>query len=148
MGTLTVPESEAQATVEYEVATASYAHIRVVVQDNSLAFVAKPIRVRTRKGRNYHVLRVTIPKVVAERLNLGTDDYLLLRAKVAQWFHLPDWTEMPEIWRRLPREIQSEIVRSNLPHPTQSGALPSPTSPAGLVAAAGSSGTGSVAVSP
>ena len=52
---------------------------------------------------------------------IGTDDYLLIRAKVAQWYHMMNWSELPEVWHKLPSEVQREVFFSNLAPP---GALP------------------------
>ena len=52
------------------------------------SFVAKAQKAKTRKGKNYFVLRVTIPKEIAEKIEVGPEDYLLLKAKKAQWYHM------------------------------------------------------------
>ncbi len=131
------PGTQAAAVVDFEVTTytANYTRLRIAYQDESVAFVAKPVRVRTRKGKDYHVLRVTIPKEVSTRLALGPDDYLVLRAKIAQWFHMVNWSEMPEVWERLPEGLRGEVMSLGLPNPAEPRSLPSPTSPAGLAAA-------------
>jgi len=131
----------------FEIEAESYTRVRFVMPDDSVSFVAKPVKVRTRKGKDYHVLRVTIPKDVAKSLAVSEGDFLLLRAKVAQWFHLLDWSEMPDVWQRLPLGLQTEVIRSNLPHPTSSKGIASPTSATGLVAATESTVAGSTAVS-
>lgn len=104
---------------------------RVTVWDNSISFVAKPVKVRTRAGKDYFVLRVTLPKDVCARLKAGPEDYLLLRAKIAQWYHMVDWKSMPEAWERLPSELRVILAQSGLPVPEAIPALHGPASPAG-----------------
>jgi hypothetical protein len=89
----------------------------VTVDNNFVSFVAKTQKVKTRKDKEYFVLRVNIPKNVAERVGIGPGDYLLLRAKKAKWFHMIDWTAMQDTWRMLPDEVKKEIVFSGLPNP-------------------------------
>ncbi len=122
-----------------EILGEAYYRWSVIVRDDSPAFVARPIRVKTRKGKDYHVVRVTIPRDVVDRLGVQKDDYLLLRAKVAQWYHMLNWAQMPEVWRKLPGEVQREVYLSNLSPPgtlvAMSGSTPAP----GFVMATGTS---------
>jgi len=104
---------------------------RVTVWDDSVSFVAKPVKLRTRAGKDYFVLRVTIPKEVSARLQAGSEDYLLLRAKIAQWYHMVDWKAMPEAWEKLPSELKVMVAQSGLPVPEAPALLPSLASPAG-----------------
>jgi len=95
-----------------------YYRLTATIPDDSFAFVAKPIKVRTRKGKDYHVVRITVPKNVMERLMPAPDDYLFLRAKIAQWFHMVNWAKMPKVWEKLPGELQSQVLASNVFSPT------------------------------
>jgi hypothetical protein len=81
------------------------------------AFVAKTQKVKTRKGKDYFVYRVTIPKDKAEQIGVKPDDYLLFRAKRAQWYHMINWDEMEQTWQMLPDEIRRDVVLSGLPSP-------------------------------
>jgi hypothetical protein len=89
----------------------------VIVDNSFVSFVAKTQKVKTRRDKEYFVLRVNIPKNVAERVGIGPGDYLLLRVKKAKWFHMIDWTTMQDTWRMLPDEVKKEIVFSGLPNP-------------------------------
>jgi hypothetical protein len=111
---------------------------RMTFWDNSISFVAKPVKVKTRAGKDYFVLRVTIPKDVSTRLQVGAEDYLLVRAKVAQWYHMLDWASMPEAWERLPPEFKALLAQSGLAAPAAKGELAKPTSLAGSQTASGS----------
>ena len=81
------------------------------------SFTAKAQRVRTRKGKDYFVLRVTLPKDAAEQIGAQPDDILLFRAKKALWYHMMDWNEMESAWRMLPQQIKSDVIMAGLPNP-------------------------------
>lgn len=84
-----------------------YARETVQVPSGKLVpFVARVHRVRTRKGREYSVLRMTVPKEAGQALNVETNEFLFVMAQKAQWYHMIDWTQMPEAWARLPQEMQ------------------------------------------
>ena len=82
-----------------------------------VAFVAKTQKAKTRKGKEYFVYRVTIPKDKAEQIGVKPDDYLLFRAKRAQWYHMINWDEMGQTWQMLPEEVRRDVVLSGLPSP-------------------------------
>jgi len=82
-----------------------------------VVFPAKVYSSKTRKGKDYYVYKVTIPKKVANELGIKTDDYLLLKAMKAEWFHLLSWKEMEPTWTRLPDSIKERIHESGLPVP-------------------------------
>jgi len=55
------------------------------IAEGFVIFVAKLQKAKTRKNKDYFVLRATIPKAVAETLDAKAGDYLLFRTKKAQW---------------------------------------------------------------
>lgn len=80
-------------------------------------FVAKVQKAKTRKDKDYFVLRVSVPKNVAQKLDTQPGDYLFFRAKKAEWYHMLDWREMGNAWQMLPPSIRDEIILSGLPNP-------------------------------
>jgi hypothetical protein len=80
-------------------------------------FVAKAQRTKTRKGKDYFVLRITLPKDKTEKMNANPDDFLLIRAKKALWYHMMKWNEMEPAWRMLPQEIKIDVIMAGLPNP-------------------------------
>jgi len=91
------------------------------------SFVAKAQKAKTRKGKNYFVLRVTIPKEIAEKIEVGPEDYLLLKAKKAQWYHMVSWMEMGTTWKMLPQNIKEGVTMSGLPNPDLPKLLAAPS---------------------
>jgi hypothetical protein len=138
---------QTQGATTVEVVTATMSKLRITYHEGGFPFVAKPIRVRTRKGKDYSVLRVTIPKEIASKLPMGPEDYLFLRATVAEWFHMLDWATMPEVWARLPAEVRAKVIGSGLPRPRETLEIEA-GSPSGLALAAGSSGTAAATATP
>jgi hypothetical protein len=94
-----------------------------------VTFVAKTQKAKTRKGLHYFILRITIPKEVAQKADVKPDDYLLLKAKKAQWYHMMDWNEMESAWKILPQEIKTKVVMADLPNPDSLRSLGAPTTP-------------------
>ena len=88
-------------------------------------FVAKVSRIVNNKEKNYVIYRMNVPSNVVDELELAEDDYLLVNARKAKWFHLLTWTggRMTRTWARLPDEIRREIRRSGL---LEEEAMPSP----------------------
>lgn len=80
-------------------------------------FPVKVYASKNRKGKNYFVYRVTIPKKIAKELKIKKDDYLLLKATKAEWFHLIDWGEMESTWTMLPDQMKARIRESGLKVP-------------------------------
>jgi hypothetical protein len=78
------------------------------------SFVAKLQKAKTRKDKDYFVLRATIPKEVAEEVDAEPGDYLLFRAKKAQWYHLLDWKAMDDSWKMLPDDIKNRVFMDGL----------------------------------
>ena len=77
-------------------------------------FTVKVQKARTRRGKQYYVLRVTIPKAVQHKLHVRPNDYLFLLAEQAKWYHLVDWTKMPETLQRLPDDLRKVLAASKL----------------------------------
>jgi hypothetical protein len=85
-----------------------------VADDSLVPFVSKVQKARTRKGMDYFVMRMSIPKEAAKKLQVGPGDYLLLQAKKAEWYHLLDWSEMKKTWPLLPSTVKNGIINSGL----------------------------------
>lgn len=100
-------------------------------------FTAKVQKAKTRKGKEYYVLRLTIPKDVQHKLHLRADDYVFLYAQRAQWYHLVDWAKMPETVKRLPEGLRKTFEMAKLLPKRFAGQseLQSPVSGAGGVPA-------------
>jgi len=114
----------------------------IVPERDYMSFVSKIQKVRTRRDKDYFIFRVTVPKDVAEKTGVQAGEFLLFKAKKAEWYHMLDWSQMQEAWQRLPQETQNRIVLSGLPYPgigqiaSTQGVAPSElgtTNPAGLL---------------
>lgn len=81
---------------------------------SGVPFVAKMQKARTRKYKDYFVLRATVPKDVAEKIDARPGDYLFFRAKKAQWYHMLDWRKMENTWKMLPDEIRNRVIMDGL----------------------------------
>jgi hypothetical protein len=87
-----------------------YCKVTKVVPDLSFVpFVAKLQKAKTRKDKDYFVLRTTIPKEIAEKTGVIAGDFLFFKAKKAEWYHMLDWETMENTWRMLPKEIQQKV---------------------------------------
>ena len=91
---------------------------------NYVSFVAKIQKAKTRKGKDYFVLRATVPKDVAERINAKPGDYLFFKARKAEWYHMLDWRQMETTWRMLPSEIKNQAILEGLPYPGLPSQMP------------------------
>jgi hypothetical protein len=92
-----------------------------------VVFPVKVYASKNRKGKDYFVYKVTIPKKIAKELRLKKDDHLLLKASKAEWFHLLDWDEMQPTWAMLPDHMKTRIRESGLKVPETQ--IVAPTSP-------------------
>lgn len=81
---------------------------------SSVPFVAKLQKAKTRKNKDYFVLRTTIPKDIAEKMDAKGGDYLFFRAKKAQWYQMLDWETMKGTWKMLPDEIRNRVIMDGL----------------------------------
>lgn len=79
-----------------------------------VSFVAKLQKAKTRKNKEYFVLRATLPKEVAEKVDAKAGDYLFFRTKKAQWYHMLDWRTMETTWNMLPTEIRNRAIMDGL----------------------------------
>jgi len=103
----------AELHLKYMKAERMEANVRIV--DTSLVtFVAKIQKAKTRKNKNYFVLRTTIPKSVAEKMEAKAGDYLFFKTKKAQWYHMLDWGVMGKTWEMLPKEIRNQLIMDGL----------------------------------
>jgi hypothetical protein len=100
------------ALVAYE--AYAFRTIKIIPDSDSVPFVAKIHKAKTRKNRNYYVLRTTLPKEVAEKIGAKEGDYLFFRAKKAQWFHMLDWETMDNTWKLLPDDFKNRIIMDGL----------------------------------
>ena len=53
----------------------------VVPDPESVPFVAKMQKAKTRKNKNYFVLRATIPKEIVQKIGVKAGEFLFFRAK-------------------------------------------------------------------
>jgi len=84
-------------------------------------FVAKMQKAKTRKNKDYFVLRATIPKDVTKKIGVKPGEYLFFKAKKAQWYHMLDWQKMGNTWKMLPDNVRNEIILGGLCQETVSG---------------------------
>jgi hypothetical protein len=104
-------EKNTMAQVEYE----AYAcKIWVISDSESVPFVSKIQKAKTRKNKNYFVLRTTLPKEIAGKIGAKAGDYLFFKAKKAQWYHMLDWNVMENTWKMLPDYFKNRIIMDGL----------------------------------
>jgi hypothetical protein len=95
--------------------SAEYCKVVKIVPDPSfVTFVAKLQKAKTRKDKDYYILRTTVPKEIAEEIDAMPGDFLFFKAKKAQWYHMLDWETMQNTWRMLPTEIKQKVVMDGL----------------------------------
>lgn len=87
-------------------------------------FIVKLQKAKTRKNKDYFVLRATMPKEVAERIKVQQGDYVIFKAKKAEWYHLCNWEEMQSTWNMLPLDIQNKVMLDGIKYPGASKSLP------------------------
>jgi hypothetical protein len=105
-------EKRTMAQVEYR--AYAFGSIKIIPDSDSVPFVAKIHKAKTRKNKNYYVLRATLPKEVAEKVGAKEGDYLFFRAKKAQWYHMLDWEAMDNTWKLLPDDFKNRIIMDGL----------------------------------
>jgi hypothetical protein len=88
--------------------------LKVMPDQESVPFVAKIQKAKTRKNKDYFVLRATLPKGVAEKIGAKAGDYLFFKAKKAQWYHMLDWEAMENTWRMLPDDFKNRVIMDGL----------------------------------
>lgn len=79
-----------------------------------VSFVAKIQKAKTRKGKDYYVSRITVPKDLIKKTDAEPGDYLFFKAKKAQWYHMLDWKTMENTWKMLPHEIRQRVILDGL----------------------------------
>lgn len=95
--------------------SAEYCKVVKIIPDLSfVTFVAKLQKAKTRKDKDYYVLRTTVPKEIAEKIDANSGDFLFFKAKKAQWYHMLDWEAMENTWKMLPDEIKQRVVMDGL----------------------------------
>lgn len=94
---------------------------------SAVPFVARVHKVRTRRGKDYSILRVTIPKEIGQKLGVRNKEFLFLMAQKAEWFHMIDWTRMPETFAKLPDDLRTVLGMSGLVPIIESSSAPSLT---------------------
>jgi hypothetical protein len=93
----------------------TYTRMVVMPSDpNSVPFVAKVQKAKTRKNKNYFVLRATIPKEASEKIGAKAGDYLFFKAKKAEWYHMLDWSQMGTTFQMLPNEVRNRLIVDGL----------------------------------
>jgi hypothetical protein len=92
-----------------------YCKIEAFVPDPSyIGFVAKIQKAKTRKNKDYYILRTTVPKEVAEQMHAEPGDFLFFKVKKAEWYHMLDWKAMANTWKMLPTDIQKKVLIDGL----------------------------------
>jgi hypothetical protein len=87
---------------------------KILPDPDAIPFVAKMQKAKTRKGKDYFVLRATIPKDVVEKIQAKPGDYLFFKAKKAKWFHMVNWQEMKNTWNMLPGDVKDQVIMDGL----------------------------------
>lgn len=97
------------------IAEACIGYVKKILPDpESIPFVAKMQKAKTRKGKDYFILRATIPKEVVEKIHAEPGDYLFFKAKKAKWFHMLNWQEMKNTWKMLPNNVKEQVIMDGL----------------------------------
>lgn len=92
-------------------------HSKMIVYASDMGFipfVAKLQKAKTRRDKDYFILRATIPKEVTEKMNVNVGDYLFFKAKKAEWYHMMDWSSMQNTWKMLPDDIKKKVLTDGL----------------------------------
>lgn len=94
---------------------AEYFKLMICEPDPSfVGFVAKIQKAKTRKNKDYYILRTTVPKEIAEKMNVEPGDFVFFNAKKAQWYHMIEWEAMENTWKMLPPEVQRRVIGDGL----------------------------------
>ena len=80
-------------------------------------FVAKILKRKTRKDKDYYVLRATIPKDIIDEIKAEPGDFLFFKAKKAEWYHMLNWKNMENAWAMLPDQVKYALIRDGIPYP-------------------------------
>jgi hypothetical protein len=104
-----------------------YGYCKVVTfmpDPSFVGFVAKIQKAKTRKNKDYYILRTTVPKEIAEKMGVEPGDFIFFKAKKAEWYHMLDWDAMENTWRMLPPDVQNRVLMDGL---HSQGTLSQPT---------------------
>ena len=71
-------------------------------------------KAKTRKNKDYFVLRATIPKEIVQKTGVKAGEFMFFRAKKAQWYHMMDWKAMTNTWAMLPDDVRRRVVLDGL----------------------------------
>ena len=91
--------------------------IALIPDPSFVTFVAKLQKAKTRRNKDYFVLRATVPKDMAEKMSVRPGDYLFFKTKKAEWYHMLNWQEMGNTWQMLPPDIKRRAIMDGLPCP-------------------------------
>ncbi|MGC8696672.1 MAG: hypothetical protein C0167_00820 [Nitrososphaera sp.] len=96
--------------------------------DGVHVFVAKVSASRTKvNGRTYEAYRLTVPRDAADRMEVKEDDYLVVMAKKARWYHLIKWDEDSLNDAELSDDIKREVRYLRVIDETGKVLVPVPT---------------------
>ena len=90
---------------------------RILPDPSFTTFVAKIQKAKTRKDKDYFVLRATVPKDIAKKIDAKPGDYLFFQVKKAKWYHMLNWEKMETTWHMLPDEIKYQAIREGVNYP-------------------------------
>lgn len=78
------------------------------------SFVAKVSRIKNKKDKEYYIHRINLPSEVTKELELQNKDYVFLKAKKAEWYHMLEWSTMSPTWNKLPLDTKQKIIDDGL----------------------------------
>jgi len=110
----------------------SYEHERETVRCympdfGYVSFVAKAQKAATRKGKDYFILRVTVPKDVAKKMEAEPGEFIFFKARKAQWYDMLDWSKMQNTFGMLPPDIRNQVIlEEGLSYPGTPALMTSP----------------------
>lgn len=87
-------------------------------------FVGKLQKTKTRKGKDYFISRITVPKEIVNEIDVGPDDYVFFKVKKAEWFHMLEWDKIASTWEMLPNDIKGKIIMDGLLPPMSELMIP------------------------
>lgn len=86
-------------------------------------FITKVLKRKTRKDKDYFVLRATIPKEVVNDIEAKPGDFLFFKVKKAEWYHLLNWKNMENAWTMLPDNVKLALYKDGISYPGASDQL-------------------------
>jgi len=85
-------------------------YIKYYADHRFVTFVSKLQKAKTRKDKEYFILRTTMPKEIAEKIDVQAGDFVIFKAKKAEWFNLLDWDQMKDLWAMLPTNVKKQAM--------------------------------------